>query len=301
MIPNFFKTIRNFLLDYLPKQRCLSVNTIISYRYTLNLIIKFLNKHKNFSYSDLSFSIFKSELIVEFLDWLETERNNSISSRNQRLLGLRSFFKYAGTIESSNFVLYLDSLKIPLKKSASRIVDFLSEDTLKILFQQPDLKTNSGIRNQFFMILMYDTAARCGELLNMRVGDLRLDTKTATAYLFGKGSKPRIVPLLDKTVEHCKRYINIFHEPKNDNEFLFFTKSHGVRNQLSPDAVAAFMKKYGESARLSCKSVPNRVHPHQLRHSRAIHLYRGGMPLSLVSELLGHSSVETTKIYAYAD
>jgi integrase len=70
---------------------------------------------------------------------------------------------------------------------------------------------------------------------------------------------------------------------------------------MSADAVAAFMKKYGKSARAACPEVPERVHPHQLRHTRAIHYYRGGMPLALVAEQLGHASAETTKIYAYAD
>lgn len=70
---------------------------------------------------------------------------------------------------------------------------------------------------------------------------------------------------------------------------------------MSPDNVAYFMKKYGEKARLICPDIPDRVHPHQLRHTRAIHLYRDGMPMSVLSEFMGHADVETTKIYAYAD
>lgn len=58
---------------------------------------------------------------------------------------------------------------------------------------------------------------------------------------------------------------------------------------------------YGEMARRACPEVPERVHPHQLRHSRAMHLYRAGMPLVLLSEFLGHADVNTTRIYAWAD
>ena len=68
-----------------------------------------------------------------------------------------------------------------------------------------------------------------------------------------------------------------------------------------PNAVNLFMKKYGETARRACPEVPERVHPHQLRHSRAMHLYRAGMPLVLLSEFLGHADVNTTRIYAWAD
>ena len=70
---------------------------------------------------------------------------------------------------------------------------------------------------------------------------------------------------------------------------------------MSTDAVNLFMKKYGEMARRTCPEVPERVHPHQLRHSRAMHLYRAGMPLVLLSEFLGHADVNTTRIYAWAD
>ena len=70
---------------------------------------------------------------------------------------------------------------------------------------------------------------------------------------------------------------------------------------MSCDNVARFIKQYGESARKKCCDIPVNVHPHQLRHTRAIHLYRDGMPLSVLSEFLGHADITTTQIYAYAD
>jgi len=85
------------------------------------------------------------------------------------------------------------------------------------------------------------------------------------------------------------------------DDLLFFTVMHGMRHKISADAVAAFMAKHGIQARAKCAEVPEHVHPHQLRHTRAIHYYRDGMPLALIAELLGHSSPEITKIYAFAD
>ena len=70
---------------------------------------------------------------------------------------------------------------------------------------------------------------------------------------------------------------------------------------MSTDTVEVFVKKYGLKARAICPEIPERVHPHMLRHTRAMHLYRQGMPMMLLSEYLGHANVETTKIYAYAD
>ena len=298
---DFFKTIRSFLLEYLPNQRCYTENTVKSYRTALNLLTDYLRKEKKLKVSEINFAIFEREMILGFLDWLQTARGCSLSSRNQRLMVLRSFFEYAGILDCAQIAVHEDVKDIPFAKEHGRIVEFLSEDALKTLLEQPNIHKGKGLRNQFFMTLMYDTGARCDELRSMRVRDLRLKTKDSTAYLLGKGNKPRIVSLLDKTAEHCNRYLQVYHKNSNPDDLLFYTVTHGERHKMSADAVAAFMEKYGLQARAKCAEVPEHVHPHQLRHTRAIHYYRDGMPLVLIAELLGHSSPETTKIYAFAD
>jgi len=168
------------------------------------------------------------------------------------------------------------------------IVEFLSDEALQTLLNQPDTKKRKGFRNQFLMVLMYDTAARCSEILNLKVRDLRINTRHPVAYLLGKGNKPRSVPLLSKTVEHCKRYLQMYHPCKDDNEYLFYTVIHDTKKPMSIDNVEDFMKKYGEKARLICPEVPERVHPHQLRHTRAIHYYSTAIGLfnSVINLLL---------------
>jgi site-specific recombinase XerD len=216
---------------------------------------------------------------------------------------LRSFFKYAGETDCTYAAFGMDAAAVPTRKAQGRTVDFLSEQALKALLAQPNPRKRTGHRNQFFMILMYDTAARCGELLNLRLRDLRLDGTNPVVYLHGKGDKTRIVPLLPETVEHCRRYVQVFHGkiPNDKSDLVFYTKSHDTKNQMSADTVALFMKKYGTAARELCDDVPLHIHPHMLRHTRAMHLYRQGMPIHLLSEFLGHANYETTKVYAYAD
>ena len=70
---------------------------------------------------------------------------------------------------------------------------------------------------------------------------------------------------------------------------------------MSPDTVAAFFAKYGSMAKAVCQEVPEHIHPHMMRHTRAMHLYQSGMPMVLLSQYLGHAQVETTMIYAYAE
>jgi len=298
---DFFKLIRSFSGEYLPKQRCYSENTVKSYRSVLNLLVEYLRTEKNLKISQINFEIFKHEMILNFLKWLQVTRHCSVRSRNQRLMALRTFFAYAGIVDCAQIALYEDMKKVPVANEQGHMVEYLSENALKTLLEQPDIHKRTGLRDQFFMTLMYDTGARCNELLSMRVRDLRINRKYPTAYLLGKGNKPRTVELLDRTVEHCKRYLQVYHKDSSPNDWLFYAVSYGERHQLSADAVAAFMRKYGESARAKCAEMPQRIHPHQLHHTRAIHYYRDGMPLALVAEQLGHASPETTKIYAFAN
>lgn len=115
-------------------------------------------------------------------------------------------------------------------------------------------------------------------------------------------NKTRVVPILPKTAEHLRSYLKKFHPAENRkrDDYVFYAYG-GPQRPMSPDTVAAFVKKYGESARHVCTSIPERVHPHMLRHTRAMHLYQDGVPLAMVSEFLGHAQIETTKIYAHAD
>jgi site-specific recombinase XerD len=243
------------------------------------------------------------DTILGFLEWLEAERHCCASTRNQRLMVLRSFFEYAGIVDCTQVSLHLMCRAVPAKAAQGKVVEYLSEPALEALLKQPDAKKPKELRNLFFMVLMYDTAARCGEVLGMKVRDLRLHAKHPIAYLHGKGGKTRTVPLLSGTVAHCERYLRQFHpgESVDSDAPLFYTVIHGARQSMSPDTVALFLKKFGEMARSDCPEIPPHVHAHMLRHTRAMHLYHQGMPMMLLSEYLGHRSEETTKVYAYAD
>lgn len=298
----FFLCIKNWLTVFLPRQRCLSENSVRAYKMTLNLLIEFLRTEKGLSVKNIEFDIFDQALVSEFIEWLAIVRKCSISTQNSRLMALRSFFHYAAISDLSLTSLELEILKVPVKKSKGKTVEYLSERALKVLLETPDVHSKTGLRNRFFMILMYDTAARCQELLDLKVKDVILKTDKPYVYLTGKGNKQRSVPLLPKTIKHYEQYLSVFHtETPSSEDYVFYTIRHGIKHQMSEDNAEAFMKKYGQHARRRCNEVPERVHPHQLRHTRAIHLYRSGMPLPFISELLGHVNLNTTNIYAYAD
>jgi len=99
---SFFKTVRDFLADYLPNRRGRSPNTVQSYRDALKLLIAFLREVKKYKLSQIDFNIFTTGLIFEFLDWLAYDRKCSVSSVNQRITALRSFFRYAADQDRSH-------------------------------------------------------------------------------------------------------------------------------------------------------------------------------------------------------
>ena len=298
----FYSTVCEFLTIHLPKRRCLSENTIKSYKTAINLFIDYLTEEKGVKIHKLSFAHLNSDNISAFLDWLQSNRGISASSRNQRLMALRSFAKFAASQDAEYLSLQAELASVPMQKSPGKTVEFLSEDALKCLLEQPNRNTKIGMRDCFFMSLMYDTAARVGEMLSLRLNSFVLNQGAPFVRLSGKGDKVRTVPIMDKTVAMFKQYCSMFHsENPRPDDYLFFTTLHGVRHQMSVDAVASFLKKYGKQAKEKCLSIPDNLHPHQLRHTRAIHLYRGGVPLTLVDEYLGHVQVTTAQVYAYAD
>jgi integrase/recombinase XerD len=299
----FFKHVRGFLTVFLPKHKCYSPNTVKAYRDTLNLFRKFLLEEKEITFTQISFDRINHEVIYEFLVWLQKTRGCEAATKNHRLAALKSFFHYCGMEDPALMAIYMDIQKVGSQRVVRRKVDYMSEKALKTLLEQPNPNTRCGMRDRFFMILLYDSGARIQEILDLKLKDIHLNDQNPCLYLTGKGDKTRAIPLMDKTIAHLREYMQIFHPEgylKND-EILFFTLIKGLKGKLSGDNVSCFLKRYAESARQACPEVPLRMHAHLFRHTRAMHLYQAGIPLSYIKDFLGHVSVNTTDIYASTD
>lgn len=299
----FFKTIKGFLEIYLIKQKNYSLNTQKSYREALNLLLQYFKDELGIKVAQIGFEDLTYTNICGFLQWLEIVRGCAMRTVNLRLMAIRSFAKYSSIIDPAKIYFQVELGNVSCKKAPGKVVEFLSMSALKTLFSQPDTSKSNGLRNFCYMKFMYDVAARCQELLDVQIGDLNLQNGHPTVILTGKGEKTRVVPISTKTANLLRDYLIKVHPTENrkDSDFLFFTTTHGQKHKMSTDTVSLFMRKYGERGRIECSEIPERVHPHQLRHSRAMHLYRSGIPLVLLSEFLGHASVETTRVYAWAD
>ncbi len=298
-----FPLIHDYLKVYLPKQRNVSPNTLRSYRKALEELLDYVKEQKQIPLGSITFEHLTTNMILMFLEYLETERNCSVSTRNTRFAAIRAFMDYAADHDVT-LVANLNKLKkVPFKKpDRAAGVDYMSMAAITAVIEQPDAGKSKGLRDRFFMILLYDTGARIQEILDIKLCDLQLD-RLPKVTLFGKGRKTRVVSLMEKTVQHLKKYLSVFHDEADlaADTPLFYSMMHGEKHPLTSRMAQYILQKYGEQARKICQEVPEKVHPHLFRHIRAMHLYQEGMDLTLVSQWLGHSQLETTQIYAHAD
>lgn len=296
---DFAKHLTEFLSVYLPSQKNVSKNTVYSYRDTFKLLIKYCQETKNISVERITLAILSSELITGFLQWLETERKCSISTRNQRLAAIHSFFRYVQGEEPSELYHFQKVMSIPIKKVGKTIIEHLTPEALKILLEQPDKYTAKGRRDLTLMSVLYDTGARVQELIDIKVCDVILDSPSVV-ILTGKGNKTRRVPIMKNTISLLQSYLseNKLNEQWKNHYPLF---SNNQRNKLTKEGVAYIIAKYVEPARKSSMIVPPKIKPHILRHSKAMHLLQAGVNLIYIRDFLGHVDIKTTEIYARTD
>lgn len=298
----FFQMVCEFLTVYLPKQKAASPNTVRSYKSAINMYLDYASQKLKINLGSFGFHLSTRELLESFLDFLEDENHCSVASRNQRLAAIRRFFRYASERDLVTVSCYHEIASIPVKKEPDHEIEFFSEKALGAILATPDVSTKKGIRDLVFMILLYDSGARLQEILDIKLQDLHITGEERYVVVTGKGNKTRLIPLMQKTVDHLKKYMETFHFGSTGTEYLFYVDRKGIRNQMSQDNVSKFVKQYGDSARKVCNEVPAHLYVHMFRHSRAMHLYRNGMPMPLLSEWLGHAQMETTiKYYANAD
>jgi len=299
----FWQYVRDYLTVNLPRIRCLSPRTVDSYRQSIALYCLFLKEQSGIEFSNVSFQHLTRDSVAKFIQWLRKERSCGSSTCNLRLSSLKSFLKYCADEDISLYSVYQEVKKMPLMKTSKIPVGYMSETALKVLLGQPDIRTAKGVRNRMIIMVLYDTGTRVQELVDMKAADLHLEARNPFIVVTGKGGKTRSIPLMDRTVAHLKEYLRRFHTDLVDGNSapLFYSIRSSIPHMLSTDIVSFMLKNYGEQAARMCSEVPQRVYPHLIRHTRAMHLYRSGMPLSYVADFLGHANVNTTEIYASAD
>lgn len=294
--------LREWLLNYLPNRRCFSEKTINSYKQSIIQFKNWIYTNKQVRFEDFTFDIFKKDNVYDFLLHLKNEKSLSTNTLNLRLASIKSFLKYCGEEDIELYSYYVSIKKIHnFKGTKNNRIEYLNEEHLKRLFAHPDVGLSKGQRNQFMMIFMYETGVRVSELVNIKVKDIDFSHNVTRVRILGKGNKVRYVPLPSDVNKHLDIYLKRFHKENDLNEFLFYTKHEHRKTQMSPGSVDSFLKKYAKEIHSIDSSFPLNLHAHMLRHSIAMAMYKKGIPISYIKDFLGHTNLETTAIYSYAD
>lgn len=297
----FWDTATYFLYHQLPEIRNASVNTISSYRDSLNLFIDYLEVKKNRKRRDISFTDCDKDTLKNYQDWMLNEHKLSGKTSNLRLTAIRSLLEYASGEYPELMSLYLGACVLKGTKTASKPIEFFESTQMKSLLMAPDISTKIGRRNQLILILMYDTAARVSEIINLTLDNLHINSNIPYVIILGKGRKYRNVPLMDKTCRHLKRYLNEFHEKAAKEDALFYATTYGEKHHLSHDTMELLIKRYTKECVMQGIEMPTKPHCHMIRKTRAMDLYQSGIPLTHVQQLLGHEDLSTTSgFYAFA-
>lgn len=299
--PDFPYYVSHFFQSYLSAQKNASQNTVASYAVTLKLLFTFCEKEKAIKTEQLRFEIINESLITDFLDWLEISRGASITTRNQRLVALHSFFRYVQKNSPMHMELSGRILNVPYKKAAKTTVAYLTEDEMRTLLAQPSADNWMGFRDRVLLSVLYDTGARVQEIADLKVKNIRLE-KPAVITLHGKGNKTRQVPIMKNTAILLSSYLVSYKGVPGleYGENPLFVNQQG--EPLSRWGISHVINKYVQKAKDAGQLHINfPITPHIFRHSKAMHMLHAGINLIYIRDFLGHVDVATTEIYARAD
>lgn len=297
---NFTKSITGFFTEYLSAERGVSPNTMRSYGTAFAAFLDFMNVKQNVNAEKLTLEHVNRKNVLAYLDWIQVDKGCSVSTRNQRLAAIHAFCRYMQYEDVTRLQQWHEVLGVKIKKSIKPNMEYLSLDGIKALLSYVPLNTKRGRRDLAMLSLLYETGARVQELIDLRPVDVSL-SKPCHVTLFGKGSKKRIVPIQDAQVVILKEYMteNSLLEPRMNQRPLF---QNGRGGKLTGAGLTYVLKNYAAMVRNSTENLlPEKISPHSLRHSKAMHLLQAGINLVYIRDILGHVSIQTTEIYARAD
>jgi integrase/recombinase XerD len=289
-------TLEAFFTERLAHQRQASPKTIAAYRDTFRLLLGFVQHRTGKAPSALDFADVDAPLIGAFLEYVEHERHNTVRTRNARLAGIHSLFRFAALGHPEHSSLIQRVLAIPSKRFDRAVVSFLTGDEIEALLASPDRSGWIGRRDHALLLVALQTGLRLSELTGLRCSDVMLSTG-AHVRCYGKGRKERCTPLTSQSVAVLRVWVN---ERKGAPTDPLFPNRRG--GPLSPDAMESLVAKYANTASDRCPSLRTKhVTPHVLRHTSAMLLRQGGVDTSVIALWLGHERIESTQIYLHAD
>ena len=292
----FAALLQRFFAERLLQQQNASPRTVVAYRDTFRLVLTYAERTTGKPPAKLALCDFDATLVLDFLAHLETERHNTVRSRNARLAAVRAFARYVALQFPPALQLAQQILAIPMKRFERPMLGFLSREEVQALLAAPDAATWCGHRDIAMFALLYNTGARVSEMIGIRVADVTL-AATSSVRLHGKGRKQRTVPLWKETAAEIRRWLE-YAELRADQPLI--PNRNGM--PMTRTNVADRLTLAVTAATKTCPQLAGRrISPHTWRHTTAMHLLQAGVDLTVIALWLGHESPVTTHSYVEAD
>lgn len=274
------KEIKNQFEEYLTETRKASANTRQSYLRDLEQFFGYL-KTKNINVLTVT-----KDQIQKFILSLQTA-GLSESTITRMLSTLRSFYRFCLVNE---MIKENPVMGIQAAKAKKKLPEILTANEIEMLLIQPDVSDLKGCRDKAMLELLYATGIRVSELIELNVDDVNLQL----GILYCRsGKSERVVPIYDEAKDAVADYIKRARNAVilDYNETALFTNMNGSR--MTRQGFWKIVKAYAQSA-----NIEKDITPHTLRHSFATHLLENGAQLKDIKEMLGHSDISSTQVYA---
>ena len=292
---SFGRLVQDFFVQHLAIERNVSGNTIASYRDAIKLFVKYASEATGASADQLDHSVLTLESVRGFLHWLKRERRCGARTRNHRLAALKSFARYVATVAPE----HLERCRLVREIRPARVghkeIQYLTEQEVVQLFGGLDAPTPPSRRDRALLLLLYNTGARVQEVVDLNVGDIQQDG-IPFVRLLGKGRKQRTCPLWSRTLDALRPML-ADRSRLGDSQPLFL----GARGQrLSRSGITYLLRRAQHKSGVQPRRA-ERLTPHVIRHTTAMHLLQSGVDITTIAAWLGHAQLATTHGYVEVD
>ena len=289
--------IHQFFNRYLPHIKGVSDHTLKAYRDAFKLLLIFAADYYGIKIKSLRVEQISSELILAFLDDLQSQRRNKARTRNHRLAALKSFAKMIRLLYPEHRALAETIFSVPQKRTQKPLIGFLYPEEILKVFHAVNLKRKEGSRDYALLHLLFDSGARASEVATLNLDYFNPEQKTLA--ILGKGNRFRLIELEPKTTQLLQLYIARFRPPpKPPYQQRLFVNQRG--EELTRFGIYRLCRKYLAMA-LSTKRL-RMIHPvHSFRHSCAMNMLARGQSASDVKNRLGHDNLQSTMTYLHLD
>ena len=289
--------IYRFFDQYLPRIKGTSPQTIKAYRDVFSLLLSFAANRLSIKVSSLRVEHLKPEMLFAFLDYLESDRGNTVRTRNHRLAAVKSLAKMIRLMYPEKREVAQQILDLPQKRAQRHLVGFLYPDEILKVFHCVNLAQKGGFRDYTILHLLEDSGARASEIAMLKLD--YFDPSNHSLIILGKGNRFRQIQLEPRTVGLIKRYIARYRvKPKPLYNQLLFINQRG--EGITRHGINRMCKKYLQKA-LNPKRIKYINPVHSFRHSCAVRMLLSGKSLTDIKNRLGHENIQSTTVYTHMD